>query len=509
VEADFVVFAAGVNAAGTNSGAKPGPVELFQRLNPAYVPPRLRRSLVFELEAPHGLPAGLEQELHFIEYGSDTLRLEMCSLLPKTSYITVVLVGRSVDESKTTVENWRIIKQFLELPHIGKLLPPRTSLRVTCICNPWLTVGTARNAFADRVAAVGDMVTARLYKDGIFSAHQTSQTLAEALLTWGTDRRSLEEAYAPIVSKFRRDNRYAAMVFLAHRIIFSSSILSRILYQAVITERKSKPANQRPLASLLWKTASGDEDYEVIFRLLIQPTAIWTVVAGGGLITLRNFLTEILFGLKWEGFGRFTTGVAKERFEMKRRAFARDIHGAGKKGSEGFEFERMYTIRVRASADSVRQQLEQFGEPERGYLRPRLVHIERIAGQPNQPGCVIRYRVLGGLLSFCLELERIQDGRLIIYRVQNGFARGGVLLFEIDPAASQSTNLSIYLAFDFERGRTRRARCFWGAFRFIFPEFVHDVIWNHALCQLKNLAEAGEAGAHPALIKAEPALACQ
>ena len=34
-------------------------------------------------------------------------------------------------------------------------------------------------------------------------------------------------------------------------------------------------------------------------------------------LTLRNHITELLFGLKWKGFGRYPTGVFKEDQETK------------------------------------------------------------------------------------------------------------------------------------------------------------------------------------------------
>ena len=48
-----------------------------------------------------------------------------------------------------------------------------------------MVVGSAKNPFGDRAAAVGDLVTARLYKDGILSAHQTARALAETVLALG------------------------------------------------------------------------------------------------------------------------------------------------------------------------------------------------------------------------------------------------------------------------------------------------------------------------------------
>jgi hypothetical protein len=30
---------------------------------------------------------------------------------------------------------------------------------------------------------------------------------------------------------------------------------------------------------------------------------------------------------------------------------------------------------------------------------------------------------------------------------------------------------------------------FWRVFRALFPEYLHDVLWNHALCEFKQAAE--------------------
>ena len=237
--------------------------------------------------------------------------------MPKRGFLTAVLVGKSVDAAAAPSALKAILRQFLELPHIRKLVPPRTRLRLACTCCPNMVVGSARRPFGARVAVVGDMVTARLYKDGILSAHQTAFALAHAVLEAGIDEGSLERAYGPIVRAFRRDNRYARLVFLLHRVIFSSSVLSRLLYQAVITERKNTPAAQRTLENILWKIGSGDDRYEQIFRSMLRPGVLWPVVNGGVAITLRNYLTESLFGLHWADLGRFTTGVAFERLAAK------------------------------------------------------------------------------------------------------------------------------------------------------------------------------------------------
>lgn len=494
LESDFLVFAAGVNAkAGLPATANP----VFQSLRnliPGFRPPRLRRALILEAEYGANQTRWLDDEIHFVEYGSKALPLEMSSLVPKRGFLTAVLVGRSVDAAEGTDALRRIMREFLDLPHIRKLVPPRTQLHLACTCCPNMVVGTAEQPFGPRVAVVGDMVTARLYKDGILSAQQTASVLADTALAEGVDEASLRRGYGPLVRAFRRDNRFAAVVFLLHRVVFGSSVLSRVLYQAIITERKQAPAPERVLESILWKIASGDDRYEQVLRLMLRPSVQWAVLHGGVLLTLRNYLTEILFGLKWADLGRFTTGVAFERLTRKREAFAVWMAKFHMPVPADFEFERMYTIKVRAPHAKVFGALGQFGEAEREYLHPRWVQIQRVAGHPNTLGCTIEYQVIWPFFSFRLRLEHLHENRLAVYRIQDGFACGGVLLFELEGERPDTCDLSIYVAFNFRRGRRFFTRPLWWLFRRLFPAFVHDVIWNHSLCELKDQVEERHQG---------------
>jgi len=490
-ESDLVVFATGVNRISGAAGNGSPMLRSIRGLLPGFTLPRLRRAIIFELEGKPRIPATLSETLHFVEYGSRTLPLEMCSLVPKREFVTAVLVGKRVDRAEGWEENRRIMRQFLELPHIRKLMPPGTDLIPSCVCNPSLVVGAARKPFGDRVTVVGDLATARLYKDGILSAQQTARALAETVLTEGVDARSLKRGYEPTLKRFRQDNRFARIVFLLHRLFFASSVLSRVLYQAVITERKRTPVDQRRLEQMLWRVVSGDGEYRRIFLSMIHPATIGSVLIGGVLVTLRNYVAELLFGLHWEGFGRFTTGVPLERLETKRLEFARLMKNEHVAVPERLEFERMYTINIRAPRNRILAELGRFGEADRGYLRPHWVRIRRTRGRPNAPGCVITYEVISRHLAFSLELDQVKNRRLAVYRVRDGFAKGGVLIFEIEELNPETCALSIYVAFNFARGRTWATRPLYWLLRWLFPAYIHDVIWNHSLCQLKDIVEAG------------------
>ena len=116
------------------------------------------------------------------------------------------------------------------------------------------------------------------------------------------------------------------------------------------------------------------------------------------------------------------------------------------------------------------------------------------------PGCVIQYRVFAGLISFSIKQQFTGDENLIRYRVRNGFAHGGSFLFQIEPESPGGCRLTVYLAFDYARGSNLASRIFWRTFRLLFPEYIHDVLWNHALCQLKQLAEAVDLEREPELL---------
>ncbi|RME91865.1 MAG: hypothetical protein D6766_11080 [Verrucomicrobia bacterium] len=484
-EADFVALATGVNKG--CGGLEGLGLAAIREALPGFRPPRRRKALVFEVELDTPLPGELAGVLHFVEYGSRELRLEMCSVVPKRRFATVVLVGPAVDAARTGADNRAILDRFLALPHVRKLLPPQQKVRAACLCTPWMVTGVARRFVADGAAAVGDLATTRLNKDGILSACVMARALAQTLVRRGGDEASLRRGYVPAVRAFQRDNWCAALVFLTHRLVFSNSVLSRVLYQAVIYERKTRPSSERQLEQALWEVASGEQPYARVLRRMLHPRVVISVLHGGFYITLRNTLTEKAFGLKWEGFGRFPTGVAWERLHVKRAEFARWLAMAGTRvPPEGLEFERMYTIRIPAPRGVILRQIGRFGEPDRRFLRPRGVVVRRLAGEPCREGCLIQYRVFHRRFCFHLLLERVLEDRLAVYRVLDGFARQGILVFEVEEAGPGVCDLSIYVAFNFPRGRGVFSRIFWRAFRRLFPAFVHDVLWNHSLCQFKD-----------------------
>ncbi len=222
---------------------------------------------------------------------------------------------------------------------------------------------------------------------------------------------------------------------------------------------------------------------------MLHPTSLWLGLTGGLLPTVRDVVTERVFGLDWTGIPRYGTGVPLERVEQTRNAlFA--IQGV-EPPSRAPQMEEMFTVRIRAGKDAILRQLGAFGDPDRQYLKPRFVRISRMAGAPNQVGTVIRYHVPLVRLSFSIGLEKLEPGRYLLYRIVEGMGQGGILAFTLDELRPGVNLLTIYVGFDFPRGRGL-SRIKWAIGRRIFPQFAHNVVWNHALCQIRQLAEMDE-----------------
>jgi hypothetical protein len=489
--ADFAIFAGGVNDKPDRAGTLPTATGLFQLLQPAYVAPRLRKALIFELEARTAIGMAKEGELHYVESSSGKLRLDMCSMLSKRGYITVSLVGKSVDESGSHQQNLNVIKDFLGLRQIRRALPVQMQPCVRCICNPSLVVGTAQMPFGDRIAAVGDMATSRQYKDGILAAHDMAAGIADTILHRGIDRRSVVAGYGPAVAAIKKDNRYATVIFMLYRWFFANPFLSRIIYQTFASEKKSQTERERKFKNIFWAISSGDQSYEQIAWSMLRPATLWSIFRDGLLVTLRNWLTELAFGISWRGIARFSTAVSKDDLEARRSELL-PAHTWSGVDMRLPEFECIYSIRIRAGVETVRSLLAQFGETSRPYLNPRWVRIRRTSGEPLQYGCTIEYSILGGLMSFSIEQQPGQRENLIVYRVRGGFAEGGLFCFEVEPLPAGYSLMTIYLVFDYARGSTPVSRLYWGLFRRLFPEFIHEVLWNNALCELKQVAELRE-----------------
>jgi len=488
VEVDYAVFAGGINPEPSAFMNDRPTADILKQLLPDYETPPTRKTLIFEVEAAPHCETLATGELHLFHLSSDDLQLEMCSILPKRGHLTVSMIGKSIDAAQGPDENLRVIHSFLAHHAVSPLFEQGAETPVHCICTPHIVTGMAKRPSGRRAAAIGDMAASRLYKDGILSAFYTATALARSLTHAGIDSDRLAHDYERAINAFRRDGACGRLVFFLYRAVYSRSSLSRILYQAFAGEIKWKAPGARRIESLIWRIASGDDSYADILTDMLRPATLWVVFRHGFCVTLVNILVEAAFGLSWRGIHRYPTAVRKELVLDRARAIASDLGRRHEFDAWQPDFASTYAIMIRRPPSDTFRLLARLGDPMRPWLTPRWVSIRRVSGKPNTPGSVIRYRIFGGLLRFDIELEQVLENRVLLYRVRGGFPDGGVFVFEIQPGTD--SRLSIYLGFDYKKGKGAANRVFWRVFRALFPEIIHDVLWNHALCELKSIAEA-------------------
>jgi hypothetical protein len=326
---------------------------------------------------------------------------------------------------------------------------------------------------------------ARFYRDGLFSAFVSAQALAKTVIHKGVNKKSLSDGYDRVVKWLEKDNRYGRLVNSLIQTALKSRILSRILYQTFATEMKFKKRDKWALGNVLWNIGSGAADYDRIFQQLISVRVLLSVLRGA-FKTFRNILTELFFGLKWEEYGRYPTVILKDKRDYYKKSIAAPL---GITLDASPEMERMYAIKIRASSRMIFEELCKFGDAEAKFLNLRFFDVRRISGSPNQVGSVVRYRLKKLPVSMDIRLVRCIPGKTLLYEPEELFSRHGKLLFDIAPTKDGNNRLVIYTAFDFKSGKTILGRIFWKFFKHIFPDYAHDVVWNHAICCIKKETE--------------------
>ncbi|MBI4465733.1 MAG: hypothetical protein HY647_13600 [Acidobacteria bacterium] len=486
LEAGFVAIATGINAQCCFDDRGDTLFASVKRLNPAFVPGKSRQTFIFELDVGEDyLKRHLHREMYFIENGSKHLVLEHTALVPKGRFLTVAMMGKSIDEAVLPRDSQLIVHDFLKLPQIERILPGIEAAPLACACAPRMAVTAASSPFGDRFAIIGDAVGSRLNKDGLFSAYVTASRLAQTVLQDGIDKQALAKGYGRTVKWLATDNRFGRIVFGVSRVALARPGFSRITYSAFATECKVCEEDSRPLSRVLWKIASGTADYREVLREMCGYAVLRSVLIGAA-ITLRNVAFEFLFGLRWREYGRYPTVVLKEKREALKE------HLASRPGmvlGESPDFERMYVIKIRGTEEEIMEELAQFGHPNARFLNLRFVQVRQIQGVPNQVGSVIRYRIPLVGLGEQLRLTKRVGFETLLYQLEERLVNHGKLIFDVAPTKDGNSKLSIYAAFDYKRGNSFAERVTWKGVKVLFPEFVHDVVWNHALCTIKEAVE--------------------
>ena len=486
--ADFAVIATGVGDADGRLLDSHPLLRSFQRINPRFSPPKTRRVLRFDLPTGRDyVQKYMNRELYRLPAGFRKPDLEEIALIPREDRLTVVMTGKSIDRASSAADLRNTVREFLSLDPVQTILPhlaeqPVEPARLAATQTP---VCPARRPDAHRIALIGDVLGTPHGCDGLDAAFRTADALAEALLENVLDREILSGEYERALRWLTSEAVYGRWVYGRLRPALRHRLSARVLYQAFATEMKFHPRDQWPLGRLLWGLASGTVSSRKAFYAALGPPVLRSLLAGARK-SARNILTERFFGIRWGTHGRYPTVILRE----KRDSFKKSIEASlGIRLNPSPDMERMYAVKIRATAQEIFSVLGTFGEVDGKMLQLRFVQVRRVAGEPNQVGSVVQYRLRRSPVTMDLRLVQAIPDQALLYDVQEVFANHGKLIFDIRPTGDGNHRLVVYTAFDFKRGETPAGRLFWRSFRWLFPEYAHDVVWNHTLCQIKGDAE--------------------
>lgn len=260
--ADLVVCAFGVNTY---------LIKKIQGLGFSYIPPKTLKTFQAEFFL------GNEQISHHFGnvihvYMPKSKNIRYATIIPKGDYITITLIGKE-DASP------QILEEFLEMRDIRGKIP---SIKPHCLCNPRITISTAKNPYTDRLVLIGDASYSRHYKNGIESAFLTAQMAAETSFKHGIDARVFRSQYIKMAKKkIRNDNRYGRLLFRLNDIVSALPIFTYSHF--TIAEKKDSRAAKR-MRSILWNMFTGNIPYKDIFKMSmnfrLQLALLWTTLCG-------------------------------------------------------------------------------------------------------------------------------------------------------------------------------------------------------------------------------------
>jgi len=279
-----------VGAFGVNSST----AALFEALGFGYRRPRTARAA--QCEVPYDAleaDGAWADDVKVLSLGIPGVAI--AALVPKTSHITVSLIGRDVREEH--------LERFLGHKEVRALLDQgHATSRRCCLCRPRLPVGAGRNVVADRVVMIGDAHTSRYLKNGLDSAFVTASLAAEALLSGGASRANLMAGYVdPCRALFYRDNKWGWLMLAGHHAQGRVPWLARAQIDAA---QRELAGSRRPrLNSALWGLLTGDEPYRDLFRRALHPRVSFEIGRSVGRAVLRRRGPQWPAGVAPEGLG--------------------------------------------------------------------------------------------------------------------------------------------------------------------------------------------------------------
>ena len=143
-------------------------------------PTRGPQGLICEMQAEEDLLQYMQGEVHFARSGSGGLHIEMSSLIPKGRWVTVVLLGKSVDRAEPS-QYGQIMERFSTSPHPAAA--PQSSPTQAGLPLPSQHDGRrCPQRLGRRIALTGDMVVSRAVQGRHLLGLRHGHALADCIL---------------------------------------------------------------------------------------------------------------------------------------------------------------------------------------------------------------------------------------------------------------------------------------------------------------------------------------
>jgi flavin-dependent dehydrogenase len=258
-------------AVGVNSGA----LKLFEKLDFGYAAPGTTKTFICEF---------LLGEERILEYMGPSMhvfllnmpRVEFAAFIPKGDYLTLCLLGESIDKA--------LVRSFLDRPEVKGALPPGVDLALpNCNCAPKIAIRGAVRPFRDRMVLIGDSGVTRLYKDGIGAAYRTAKAAATTAIFQGISEQDFRDHYWKACRGINKDNTIGEGMFRFTRLIQKMAFARRGVLRMVSSEQCVE-GNRRPMSTVVWDLFTGSAPYREVFARTLKPAFIgrllWNLAAG-------------------------------------------------------------------------------------------------------------------------------------------------------------------------------------------------------------------------------------
>jgi len=218
----------------------------------------------------------------------DLPRLEFAALIPKSSCVTMCLLGDDIDKE--------LVEAFMNSPEVRERFPSATGVpQNICHCFPRINVEGAEQPFAKRMLFVGDSGVTRLFKDGIGAAYRTGQAAANAALLGGISAEDFRHHFLPACRKISSDNAIGKIVFWITGLIQSMRFSRRALLRMITLEQHSETM-PRHISTILWDVFTGSAPYKEIFVRALHPgfllRLVWNLILAISHLGPKNSYTE-------------------------------------------------------------------------------------------------------------------------------------------------------------------------------------------------------------------------